>query len=149
MDRPTPRPLLAGLLAGLFLAFPHAGSAGIETTGQKPATETASAVRPVPVPVPVPATSPVPTARPGGVRVAPPGRVRVECWQNGTKIIDEEDLSVAGIGLPNQVTGMTFNRADDGSGMTSLYTASRTACRVKQDGGRRPARQETYRQGLG
>ncbi|MBP2228969.1 hypothetical protein J2847_002261 [Azospirillum agricola] len=65
----------------------------------------------------------------GGVDVGvPKGKVRVQCWQDGRKIIDEADLAVVSLSIASQLNGMRFRRTGDADGTVSVTTQARTAC---------------------
>lgn len=65
----------------------------------------------------------------GGVDVGvPAGRVRVQCWQDGRKIIDEADLAVVSLSIASQLNGMTFRRTTSPDGTVSVVAQNRTAC---------------------
>ncbi|WP_372395003.1 hypothetical protein ABMY26_03095 [Azospirillum sp. HJ39] len=65
----------------------------------------------------------------GGVDIAPSGnRVRVQCWQDGHKIIDESDLAVVSLSIASQINGLRFRRSGGADGMVSVTTQSRTTC---------------------
>ncbi|PWC49716.1 hypothetical protein TSA6c_26925 [Azospirillum sp. TSA6c] len=72
----------------------------------------------------------------GGIDVAPSGkRVRVQCWQDGHKIIDEEDLAVVSLSIASQMNGLRFRRNGGTDGAVSVVTQSRTACLLAPDDG--------------
>lgn len=66
----------------------------------------------------------------GGVDVGvPKGRVRIQCWQDGRKIIDEADLAVVSLSIASQLDGLRFRRSTDPNGTVSVMTQqARTAC---------------------
>ncbi len=65
----------------------------------------------------------------GGIDVgASSDRVRIQCWQDGRKIIDESDLAVVSLGIANQLNGMRIRRTTGPDGAVSVTTQSRTAC---------------------
>lgn len=69
----------------------------------------------------------------GGVDVGvPQGRVRVQCWQEGRKIIDETDLAVRSLGIASQMNALTFRRGP-GADPTSVVSQSRTTCLLTPD----------------
>ncbi|CAO3408834.1 hypothetical protein [Azospirillum largimobile] len=71
---------------------------------------------------------------PGGLDVAPSGtRVRVQCWQDGHKIIDEADLAVVSLSIASQINGLRFRRSGGTDGTVSVMTQSRTACLLAPD----------------
>lgn len=73
----------------------------------------------------------------GGVDVVPAGkRVRVQCWQDGHKIIDEEDLAVVSLSIASQMNGLRFRRNGGSDGAVSVVTQSRTACLLAPDEGK-------------
>lgn len=73
----------------------------------------------------------------GGVDVAPAGtRVRVQCWQDGHKIIDEADLAVVSLSIASQINGLRFRRSGGTDGTVSVMTQSRTACLLAPDDGK-------------
>ncbi|AWU96762.1 hypothetical protein [Azospirillum ramasamyi] len=73
----------------------------------------------------------------GGVDVAPAGtRVRVQCWQDGHKIIDEADLAVVSLSIASQINGLRFRRNGGADGTVSVLTQSRTACLLAPDDGK-------------
>ncbi|MDR6772314.1 hypothetical protein [Azospirillum sp. BE72] len=73
----------------------------------------------------------------GGVDVAPAGtRVRVQCWQDGHKIIDEADLAVVSLSIASQINGLRFRRNGGTDGTVSVMTQSRTACLLAPDDGK-------------
>ena len=77
----------------------------------------------------------------GGVDVAPAGkRVRVQCWQDGHKIIDEADLAVVSLSIASQMNGLRFRRNGATDGAVSVVTQSRTACLLSPDEGRERSR---------
>lgn len=66
---------------------------------------------------------------PGGVDVGvPSGRVRVQCWQDGRKIIDETDLSIVSLSIASQLNGLHFRRNREADGSLSVVAQARTAC---------------------
>ncbi|PWC37778.1 hypothetical protein TSO352_09870 [Azospirillum sp. TSO35-2] len=68
-------------------------------------------------------------AAPGGVDVGvPTGKVRIQCWQDGRKIIDEADLAIVSLSIASQLNGLRFRRGGDPDGSLSVMTQSRTAC---------------------
>ncbi|MBY6261041.1 hypothetical protein EI613_03750 [Azospirillum sp. 412522] len=72
----------------------------------------------------------------GGVDVAPAGkRVRVQCWQDGHKIIDEADLAVVSLSIASQMNGLRFRRNGGTDDAVSVMTQSRTACLLAPDDG--------------
>src|SRR5688572_21293369 len=59
----------------------------------------------------------------GGVDVPmPKGKVRVQCWQDGQKIIDEENLSVMSMSLNSQANAITFRPQGLNDASASLVT---------------------------
>ncbi|KAA0580058.1 hypothetical protein [Azospirillum sp. Sh1] len=77
----------------------------------------------------------------GGVDVAPAGKkVRVQCWQDGHKIIDEADLAVVSLSIASQLNGLRFRRNGATDGAVSVVTQSRTACLLSPDDGRERGR---------
>ncbi|MBP2302113.1 hypothetical protein [Azospirillum picis] len=67
--------------------------------------------------------------QPGGVDVVPSGnRVRVQCWQDGRKIIDETDLAVVSLSIAGQLDGLRFRRSGASDGIMSVTTQFRTTC---------------------
>ena len=65
----------------------------------------------------------------GGVEVAPQNsKVRVQCWQDGRKIIDESDLSVVSLSIANQLNGLRLRRTGGPDGSVTVVTQSRTSC---------------------
>ena len=73
----------------------------------------------------------------GGVDIAPVGkRVRVQCWQDGHKIIDEADLAVVSLSIASQMNGLRFRRNGGTDGAVSVMTQSRTACLLAPDEGK-------------
>ena len=65
----------------------------------------------------------------GGVEVAPQSsKVRVQCWQDGRKIIDESDLSVVSLSIANQLNGLRLRRTGGPDGGLTVVTQQRTAC---------------------
>ncbi|KAA0595226.1 hypothetical protein J2848_003579 [Azospirillum lipoferum] len=73
----------------------------------------------------------------GGVDVVPAGkRVRVQCWQDGHKIIDEEDLAVVSLSIASQMNGLRFRRNGGTDSTVSVVTQSRTACLLAPDEGK-------------
>lgn len=42
----------------------------------------------------------------------PEGRVRLQCWQQGVRIIDESGLAGTALGLPDLFNALRFRRAD-------------------------------------
>lgn len=72
----------------------------------------------------------------GGIEVqVPEGKVRVQCWQAGRKIIDEAGLGLLSLGVRTQSNAITVRRLD-GSGsapVSSVVTQSRTACLLTND----------------
>ena len=58
----------------------------------------------------------------------PEGRVRLECWQHGQKIIDEPDLLISSMSLANQANSLGFLRSEDGGDGGVLFTQIWTAC---------------------
>lgn len=73
----------------------------------------------------------------GGVDVAPAGKkVRVQCWQDGHKIIDEADLAVVSLSIASQMNGLRFRRNGGTDSTVSVVTQSRTACLLAPDEGK-------------
>ena len=63
----------------------------------------------------------------GGEAIAPTDKkLRVKCWQDGRKIIDESDLALTSLSIANQLNGMRLRRIGDGS--VTVLTQSRTTC---------------------
>jgi hypothetical protein len=70
----------------------------------------------------------------GGVDVPmPKGKVRVQCWQHGEKIIDDENLSVMSLGLNSQANAITFGQNGPGNATASLITQNLTSCLLKRE----------------
>jgi len=63
----------------------------------------------------------------------PKGKVRIQCWQYGQKIIDEENLSVASLGLSSQANAITFHPAGRKEAVASLLSQNRTTCLLNQE----------------
>lgn len=100
----------AAALAALLL-LPAAASAGVEKGG----------------------TPEAPAAESGGVEVrVPNGRVRLQCWQNGQKIVDEGRLSVTSLGLGAQANAITFGRPGDGQTAASIVSQNWTTCMLRR-----------------
>lgn len=77
----------------------------------------------------------------GGVDIAPASKkVRVQCWQDGHKIIDEADLAVVSLSIASQMNGLRFRRNGAADGAVSVVTQSRTACLLSPDEGRARSR---------
>lgn len=65
----------------------------------------------------------------GGQAVAAPDKkVRVQCWQDGRKIIDETELAVTSLSIANQMNGVRLRRLGGSDGPVTLLTQSRTTC---------------------
>jgi len=65
----------------------------------------------------------------GGVEVGvPQGRVRVQCWQDGRKIVDESELAVVSLGILSQMNALRLRRAGIADPTLSLVTQARTTC---------------------
>ena len=65
----------------------------------------------------------------GGVEVGvPQGRVRVQCWQDGRKIVDESELAVVSLGILSQMNALRLRRPGMGDPTLSLVTQARTTC---------------------
>jgi hypothetical protein len=65
----------------------------------------------------------------GGVEVGvPQGRVRVQCWQDGRKIIDENELAVVSLGILSQMNALRLRRPGTSDATLSLVTQARTTC---------------------
>lgn len=56
------------------------------------------------------------------------GRVRVQCWQDGEKIIDETDLNVISLSLASQMNALRFRRAGGPETTLSIVSQNRTSC---------------------
>jgi len=68
-------------------------------------------------------------AAPGGVDVGvPTGKVRVQCWQDGRKIIDEGDLAIVSMSIASQLNGLHFRRSSGADGSLSVVAQARTTC---------------------
>jgi len=68
-------------------------------------------------------------ATPGGVDVGvPTGKVRIQCWQDGRKIIDEADLAIVSLSIASQLNGLRFRRTTGPDGTVSVVAQARTTC---------------------
>jgi len=75
------------------------------------------------------------SAASGGVEVQiPNGRVQLQCWQNGIKIVDEGKLSVTSVGVGQQANAITFGRPGEAKPSMSIVSQNWTTCVMrKQD----------------
>lgn len=66
----------------------------------------------------------------GGVDVSPSthNRVRVQCWQNGRRIVDESDLAIVSLSIANQINGLQVRRSGGPDGTMTVVTQSRATC---------------------
>jgi hypothetical protein len=65
----------------------------------------------------------------GGVDVTPStNRVRVQCWQDGRRILDEADLAIVSLSIANQINGLRLRRTGGPEGTMTVVTPARTAC---------------------
>ena len=66
----------------------------------------------------------------GGVDVTGTNeRVRVQCWQDGRKIIDEAGLAAVSLSIANQMNALRFRRTGDPTDPAlSVMTQARTTC---------------------
>lgn len=65
----------------------------------------------------------------GGVDVGTAGgRVRIQCWQDGRKIIDESDLAIVSLSIANQINGIRLRRTSGSEPGLTVVTQSRTSC---------------------
>lgn len=62
------------------------------------------------------------------------GRVRVQCWQDGEKIIDEADLSVVSLSVASQMNALRFQRPGGPERSLSIVSQSRTSCMLLPGG---------------
>ena len=62
------------------------------------------------------------------------GRVRVQCWQDGEKIIDEADLNVISLSIASQLNALRFRRAGVPDSGLSVVTQNRTSCLLTPNG---------------
>ena len=71
----------------------------------------------------------------GGIDVGvPQGRVRIQCWQDGEKIIDETDLNVLSLSVASQLNSLRFRRAEEPGNSLAIVTRNRTACLLSPKG---------------
>ena len=71
----------------------------------------------------------------GGINVGVArGRVRVQCWQDGEKIIDETDLNVLSLSVASQLNSLRFRRAGEPGNSLAIVTRNRTACLLSPKG---------------
>lgn len=71
----------------------------------------------------------------GGIDVGVPhGRVRIQCWQDGEKIIDETDLNVLSLSVASQLNSLRFRRAGEPENSLAIVTRNRTACLLSPKG---------------
>ncbi|QQP88524.1 hypothetical protein IGS68_21175 [Skermanella sp. TT6] len=75
-------------------------------------------------------------AKPGGsASVAPDGAVRLQCWQQGSRIIDEGDLRDAAVGYFEGAGSLRFRRGSAPGRMVMLLSpAPETTCLLIEDG---------------
>lgn len=65
----------------------------------------------------------------GGVEVGvPQGRVRIQCWQEGRKIVDEAELAIVSLGFASQMNALRFRRPGGVDTTLALVTQARTTC---------------------
>lgn len=65
----------------------------------------------------------------GGVDIGiAKGRVRIQCWQDGEKIIDESDLNVISLGVGTQLNALRFRRPGRPDTSVSVISQYRTSC---------------------
>ena len=65
----------------------------------------------------------------GGVDVTPSkSRVRVQCWQDGRRILDEADLAIVSLSIANQINGLRLRRSGGPDGTVTMVTPTRTSC---------------------
>ncbi|MCW2237250.1 hypothetical protein [Azospirillum canadense] len=68
-------------------------------------------------------------AESGGIEIGVArGRVRVQCWQDGEKIIDEADLNVLSLSVASQINALRFRRAGEPERTLSIVSQNRTSC---------------------
>ncbi|WP_448192229.1 hypothetical protein [Azospirillum sp. sgz301742] len=64
-----------------------------------------------------------------GVSSSSGNRVRVQCWQDGRRVVDESDLAMVSLSIANQFNGLGLRRTSGPDGtMTVVMTPARTAC---------------------
>ncbi|HSK38961.1 MAG TPA: hypothetical protein VK943_04265 [Arenibaculum sp.] len=79
------------------------------------------------------ATAAVPTGHdpaPAGSALVPDGPVRLECWQDGTKIIERTDLAGPALGPAGTDGTIRFGRNDPDGPEAILVTSAATACLI-------------------
>lgn len=65
----------------------------------------------------------------GGIEIGvAKGRVHVQCWQDGEKIIDEADLNVLSLSVASQLNALRFRRAGEPERTLSILSQNRTSC---------------------
>ncbi|WP_448203131.1 hypothetical protein [Azospirillum sp. sgz302134] len=65
----------------------------------------------------------------GGIEIGvTKGRVRVQCWQDGEKIIDEADLNVLSLSVASQINALRFRRPGEPETTLSIVSQNRTSC---------------------
>ena len=97
------------LLLAAIAALPHLGSAADATVVRKKSSEVG--------------------VKSGGIDVGvPQGRVRIQCWQDGEKIIDETDLNVLSLSVASQLNALRFRRAGEPENSLAIVTRNRTSC---------------------
>ncbi len=105
--------ILCGIFAGILLTAAGATVHG-EVTKQKRASEMAT-----------PAISQAP-------RIATGTPLRVECWQEGRKIIDEEALYGFSINSLLDRTSVSFRRAAQGDPTVFIISLKRSTCLIRE-----------------
>ena len=56
------------------------------------------------------------------------GRVRIQCWQDGEKIIDESDLNIVSLSVASQMNALRFRGAGGRETSLSIVSQNRTSC---------------------
>lgn len=71
----------------------------------------------------------------GGIEIGVArGRVRVQCWQDGEKIVDEADLNVLSLSVASQLNALRFRRAGEPERTLSIVSQNRTSCLLSPKG---------------
>ncbi|HYG90235.1 MAG TPA: hypothetical protein VD978_28715 [Azospirillum sp.] len=65
----------------------------------------------------------------GGVDVGSSnGRVRIQCWQDGRKILDDSDLAIVSLSIANQINGLRLRRTIGSDLGLTVAAQARTSC---------------------
>ena len=63
-----------------------------------------------------------------------PGPLRVECWQEGTRIIDQRGLSGLSIAAATRESSVSFKRRDGGQASVFLLPLADGLCLIQPEG---------------